>query len=203
MIRNIIFDIGNVLVDYCWREHIAGCGYSGEMAERIGKAMMLNPVWNELDRGVWSNEELLQGFIKNDPAIGTEIRHVFSDLSTLVREKDGSKEWIHSLKAEGYQVYYLSNYSARVRKEAADQLTFLGETDGGIMSYTVQLIKPDEAIYQALFEKYGLKPGESVFLDDSKANIETARRLGMYGILVESQDQAKQELQELLIREQP
>lgn len=198
MIQNIVFDIGNVLVDFCWRDHIAGCGFSGELAERLGKAMMQSPVWNEIDRGVWTNEEILLGFIKNDPAIEKEIRQVFSDLSTVVREKSGSKKWIHSLKAEGYQVYYLSNFSDRVRREAAGQLTFLTEMDGGIMSYTIRRIKPDDDIYRALFEKYGLRPEESVFLDDSKANIETAKRLGMYGILVTDQEQAKQELQELL-----
>lgn len=198
MIQNIVFDIGNVLVDYCWREHIAGCGFSGELAERLGKAMMLSPVWNEIDRGVWTDEEMIQGFVKNDPAIEKEIRQVFSDLSTIVKERSGSKEWVHSLKEEGYQVYYLSNFSDRVKREASEQLTFLTEMDGGIMSYTVRLIKPDEGIYQALFEKYGLEPEKSVFLDDSKANIETAKRLGMYGILVTSQEQAKQELKELL-----
>lgn len=198
MIQNIVFDIGNVLVDYCWREHIAGCGFSGELAERLGKAMMLSPVWNEIDRGIWTDEEMIQGFVKNDPAIEKEIRQVFSDLSTIVKERSGSKEWVHSLKEEGYQVYCLSNFSDRVKREAAEQLTFLTEMDGGIMSYTVRLIKPDEGIYQALFEKYELEPEKSVFLDDSKANIETAKRLGMYGILVTSQEQAKQELKELL-----
>ena len=85
MIRTIVFDIGNVLVDYCWRDHIRGMGYEGETAERIGRAMMQSPVWNELDRGVWTDEELLAGFIANDPGMEEQIRRVFSDLSTLVQ----------------------------------------------------------------------------------------------------------------------
>ena len=63
MIRNIIFDIGNVLVDFCWKEHIARFGYEGDTAVKIGKAMMQSPVWSEIDRGVWTMEELLAGFI--------------------------------------------------------------------------------------------------------------------------------------------
>ena len=59
MIRNVIFDIGNVLVDFCWREHIESCGFQGVTADRIGRAMMQSPVWSEIDRGVWSMEELL------------------------------------------------------------------------------------------------------------------------------------------------
>ncbi len=198
MIQNIVFDIGNVLVDFCWREHIAGCGYSGETAERLGKAMMLSPEWNEIDRGVWTNEELLQGFIANDPELEAEIRAVFADLSTLIRERSGSSEWICSLKEKGYKVYYLSNFSERVKTEAAGQLSFLEEMNGGVMSYTVRLIKPDPAIYERLFKWYELKPEESVFLDDSEANIRIARELGMYAIQVESQEQAVEDLRKLL-----
>lgn len=201
MIRNIVFDIGNVLVDFCWRDHIRGMGYEGETAERIGNAMMQSPVWNEVDRGVWTNEELLAGFIANDPGIEEQIRRVFSDLSTLVRERSGSLSWIRSLKAEGYGVYYLSNFSDRVKREAAGQLSFLEEMDGGIMSFAVRIIKPDPGIYQELFDRYGILAEESVFLDDSPANVETARKLHMRGILVESQEQAKKELEQLLRRE--
>ncbi len=198
MIQNIVFDIGNVLVDFCWRDHIAGCGYSGETAERLGRAMMLSPEWNEIDRGVWTNEELLQGFIANDPELEPEIRTVFADLSTLIRERSGSAEWICSLKEKGYKVYYLSNFSERVKTEAAGELSFLEEMNGGVMSYTVRLIKPDPAIYERLFKWYELKPEESVFLDDSAANIRTARELGMYAIQVESQEQAAEDLRKLL-----
>lgn len=198
MIKNIIFDIGNVLVDFCWREHIQGMGFQGETAERLGKAMMQSPVWNELDRGVWTNEELLNGFIANDPELEKEIRVVFSDLRTIIREKDGSSDWIRSLKADGYQVYYLSNFSERVKKEAAAELSFLKEMDGGIMSCQVREIKPAPAIYQMLLEKYGLLAEESVFLDDTEANVDTARMLGMQGIPVGDVERAKRELSKLL-----
>ncbi len=198
MIKNIIFDIGNVLVDYCWKEHIARFGFTGETLERIGDAMMRSPQWNEIDRGVWSNEELLKAFIQNAPELEKEIRLVFSDLSTLVRERPYSVEWIRSLKKEGYRTYCLSNYSYRVETEAAHALSFLKELDGGILSYKVHQIKPDPKIYQMLMERYGLKAEESVFLDDSPANIETARALGMQGILVTSQEQAVEALDQLL-----
>lgn len=99
---------------------------------------------------------------------------------------------------EGYRTYYLSNYSRRVETEAAHALSFLKELDGGILSYKVHQIKPDPKIYQMLMERYGLKAEESVFLDDSPANIETARALGMQGILVTSQEQAVEALDQLL-----
>ena len=115
-----------------------------------------------------------------------------------MKEKEGSLPWIRSLKAEGYRVYYLSNFSERVKQEAAAELSFLKEMDGGIMSYAVREIKPAPAIYRMLMEKYGLLAEESVFLDDTEANVDTARRLGMYGIHVRDAEQAKQELIRLL-----
>jgi len=198
MIRNIVFDIGNVLAEFSWREHLARFGFTGEKAERIGKVMMLNPTWNELDRGVWSREKLLQSFIKEAPDLEQEIRLVFSDLSTIVRKFPKSDSWVQSLKDRGYHVYYLSNYSSHVRKDTEKELTFMKLMDGGIMSYEVQLIKPDLAIYQTLMERYDLQPEECVFLDDTKANIDGALRAGMQGILVKTQEQAMQDLDELL-----
>ena len=198
MIRNIVFDIGNVLAEFSWWEHLAPFGFTGEKAERIGKAMMLNPTWNELDRGVWSREKLLQSFIKEAPDLEQEIRLVFSDLSTIVRKFPKSDSWVQSLKDRGYHVYYLSNYSSHVRKDTEKELTFMKLMDGGIMSYEVQLIKPDLVIYQTLMERYDLQPEECVFLDDTKANIDGALRAGMQGILVKTQEQAMQDLDELL-----
>ncbi len=198
MIRNIVFDIGNVLVDFSWREHIAGCGFEGETAKRLGQAMMEHPVWNEIDRGVWSNEELLQAFIRNAPDLEQEIRVVFANLNTVVRLREGSCAWVRDLRQRGFRVYYLSNFSRRVRSEAAEKLSFLKEMDGGVMSCDVHLIKPDPAIFRVLFEKYDLNPEECVFLDDSVANVQTAESLGMAVVQVESQEQAKEELERVI-----
>ena len=198
MIRNIVFDIGNVLVDYCWQNFLAGKGYTGETAERLAKAMMLNPTWNELDRGVWSDEEIVNSFIQADPEMEAEIRRVFDDLSDIVRKHPGTDAWIQNLKDRGYHVYYLSNYSSRVRRATKAELDFMGRMDGGIMSYEVQLIKPAPEIYQALMERYHLKPEECVFLDDTKVNVDGAVHVGMQGLLVKSQEQAIQELDALL-----
>ena len=63
MITTIIFDIGNVLADFAWETYFQSLGYEEEIFHRVAKATVLNPLWNEYDRGVMSNEEILQGFI--------------------------------------------------------------------------------------------------------------------------------------------
>lgn len=198
MIRNIIFDIGNVLVDFCWRQHIEGCGYNGRTADRLGAAMMQSSAWHELDRGVWTEKEVLDAFIRNEPELEEEIHRVFENLGTIVREYPGTASWLTSLKEAGYGLFYLSNFPAKVEREAGEQLSFLKYMDGGILSYRVREVKPEPAIYRLLLEQYGLKPEECVFLDDSPENIRTAETLGIKGIVVKNQEQAREELKRLL-----
>ena len=69
--------------------------------------------------------------------------------------------------------------------------------DGGILSYQEKLIKPDPAIYTLLLERYGLVAEESVFLDDTLANVEAARKLGIHGIWFQTKEQAEEELKRL------
>ena len=198
MIRNIVFDIGNVLVDYCWQDHIAHYGFTGEKADRIAHAMMLGPDWKELDRGVLRDEEFRRLLISKAPELEQEILLLMSDLSTLVRRRKGSIPWIQDLKARGYHTYYLSNYGEQVRRDTADSLDFMKEMDGGIMSYEVHQIKPDEKIYRMLLDRYHLKAEESIFLDDTNINVDGAIKVGMQGLRVENQEQAVRDLNALL-----
>lgn len=162
MIKNVIFDIGNVLLDFCWKDHIARFVPGGKSRPASPRRCGLVPSGPKLDLGLESDEDILEQFVAHTPELEQEIRLVFSDLSTIVREYEGSVDWIESLKARGYHTYYLSNYGERIRREASKELSFLSHMDGGIMSYTVHLAKPDPAIYQTLLDRYGLKAEECV-----------------------------------------
>ena len=69
MIKNVIFDIGNVLLDFCWKDHIARFGFQGEKADRIAQAMMLGPIWPKLDLGLESDEDILEQFVAHTPEL--------------------------------------------------------------------------------------------------------------------------------------
>ena len=85
MITTIIFDIGNVLADFTWREHFASFGYDEKMVDRIARATVQSPEWNEYDRGVLTDEEILAGFIENDPEIADDIYKVLKNVKTIVK----------------------------------------------------------------------------------------------------------------------
>lgn len=199
MIKNIIFDIGNVLAEFAWKDYYKSFGYEQEILDRLAKATTLSPWWNEYDRGVLSDEEVIEGFIANDPQIEYAIRETLTRVPGLVKEFAYSVPWVKELKSQGYQVYYLSNFPRTARADCADNLMFVEYMDGGIFSYEVKLIKPDAAIYQCLLERYGLVAEECVFFDDVEKNIIAARNLGIHGVVFQHKEQAMKELLELTV----
>ncbi len=197
MITTIIFDIGNVLADFTWKEHFESFGYDETMVDRIAAATVMNPKWNEYDRGVLSDQEILESFIESDPEIEEEIRKVLSNVKNIVRRNDYAIPWIEDLKGKGYRCLYLSNFSRKAETECAHALDFLPYMDGGILSYQDKVIKPMPEIYRLLIDRYDLKPEECVFMDDTPRNLEGAEKFGIHTIHFVNQAQAIEELRAL------
>ena len=147
-----------------------------------------------------SDEEIITKCIERAPEYEKEIRLLFDTTAGLVEEYPYSYEWIRSLREQGYKVYLLSNYGKTSFEAARDnqRLSFLPLVDGAVISYEVQIVKPEPGIYEALLTKYGLKAEECLFLDDRADNIEAAKQLGFHGIVVESYSQAVTELDKIL-----
>lgn len=198
MIRNVVFDIGNVLAGFIWEEFYRSFGYPEEIFERLADATVRSSFWNEMDRGGLSDEELIEGFIKNDPSIEKEIREVFKNVNGMIQRYDYAVPWIKELKKKGFHVYVISNFAHKAHMDCIKALDFLEEIDGGILSYQVKLIKPAPEIYRLLCSKYDLKAEECVFIDDLPKNVEAAQKEGMQGIVFQDLEQAKEELEVLL-----
>lgn len=197
MIKTIIFDIGNVLTVFGWKDFLRSFGYPEEIEERVGKATVDNPFWHEFDKGFLSDEEMLEGFIRNDPSVEKELREIYISLHGIVTRADYAIPWIQTLKKAGYQVLVLSNFSDKVKRDNSDALDFLEYVDGGILSYRDGVIKPDPAIYRLLLDRYGLKPEECVFLDDMQQNLDAAAGFGIHTILFRSYAQAREDLKKM------
>ncbi len=182
-ITTIILDIGNVLVSFCWKKHLHNLGFSGELFSRIANATVLSPQWDEFDKGVLSEEQLLELFIQNDPDIEIEIRRMYENINNMIEVYDYTESWIKDLKRQGFHVYILSNFSSKQYRESYEKLSFLHLTDGAVLSFQEKMIKPDNRIYQLLLNRYHLKADECVFIDDKPANIEGAILNGIHGLL--------------------
>lgn len=199
MISSVIFDIGRVLVSYDWKSYLESFGYDKEKEDAIAHAMFAGPYWKELDRGVWSEEKLLEAFTSLAPSCASEIREVFSRAELCISGLFYARPWISELKSKGFQVYYLSNYSEIMRFKTTEALNFLDLMDGGLFSYEVKMVKPEPEIFLELLKRYPqIRPEEAVFFDDTAENVEAACRLGFHGILFQNQSQAMEELQKLV-----
>lgn len=198
MIRNIIFDVGKVLVSYEPEAYMERMGLDAETRKRINAAMFEHRLWLDSDQGLRSPEEFLQAFTENAPELAEVIRQVHESVGGTIELYDYATEWIADLKDRGYRVYILSNYSENMFRQTAEKLKFLPLTDGAVFSYTIKLLKPDIAIYNYLCDKYGLAPEESSFIDDRPENVAGAEAAGIRGICFESYAQAKRELDALL-----
>lgn len=199
MIKNIIFDIGNVLAKFQWAELLEELQITGEAFEQVANATVRNSnMWNEFDRSELSDKEIIEGCIQYAPNYEKEIRLLFEHCGRFVKEYAYSKDWIIELKEKGYHVYLLSNYAKTAFEAAKDTLQFYPFVDGEVISYQVKMIKPDARIYQILLEKYSLKAEECVFLDDRPENIEGAKKLGFYGIVFTSKEEAEVKLEEII-----
>ena len=197
MINTIILDIGEVMAHFRWKEYLVDCGYDDITIEKVSKATVLSKEWKDEDRGILSDEELINAFIANDPTVAKEIRRLKESPSELVREYDYSVHFVKKLKANGYKIYLLSNYGRTNFEYAKTHFQFIPHVDGGVISYQVHYIKPEPEIYQALINKYQFDPKEAVFLDDSLANLEGAKAFGFHTIHFTDYQKALKELKEL------
>lgn len=198
MIKTIIFDIGNVLVDFRWEQFFRKFCKDEKTFQALSQATVKSEQWHELDRGILSDEEILLSFIQNDPSVENEIRSVFQNLDGILSLFDYTIPWIRDLKSRGYQVLVLSNFSNKFHIDCAKDMQFLKETDGGILSYKDKLIKPDPNIYKLLLDRYHLNACECVFLDDLKRNTDAANGLGIQTIHFISKEDADKQLKKLL-----
>ncbi len=199
-ITTVVLDIGNVLAHFRWREYLQDCGYEEEIISRIANATVRNPFWKEWDRGVEEEDKLIARSIAQEPGLKEEINRFFREFHQVVLEYEHSADFVKQLKANGYRVYLLSNYSGKHFEMHSPYFRFKEHVDGGIISYQVKHIKPEPEIYQALIDKYQINPSEAVFLDDLAENLEGAKPFGFHTIQVDSHTQALEDLRKLGVR---
>lgn len=196
MIKNIVFDIGGVLADFHVMDFLAAKGFDGPMIKRILKASLMTPYWGQFERGELTEEEALAGFAGTDPEITEELARAFSSVEGMLTAREYVIPLLKELKAAGFGVYYLSNYSRKAYNECGESLSFMPYMDGGIVSFRVGMTKPDPEMYRRFLDEYGLSAAGCVFVDDTEENVEVALSLGFDGIVYEDDEKLREALRE-------
>lgn len=199
MIRNLIFDFGKVLVDYDYELFFRSFIPDPQRRREFDALLCRQDVQEVFDREAVPFEEIIGGFIANNPDFEPELRYFMEHYTEVVTgEVPGMRDLLTGLKAEGYRLYGLSNWCSRVHITMSQFSGIFGLLDGYIISSEEKLIKPEPAIYQRLFDKFGLRPEECIFTDDRSDNIDAALRMGMPGILFQTARQYESELRKVL-----
>lgn len=196
-IDTVIFDLGNVLVSWdparLYRQIFADKGERGFFLQQV-----CSMEWHMAQDGGRSPQEGTETLVKQYPHYEEPIRAFYTRWKEMFDGPiEGSVQVLRELKEKGYPVYALSNWNHELYEQTVADFPFLDWFDGKIISSEEGMKKPDENIYQLLFERYRINPKTAVFIDDNKANIETARRLGLHGILFTTPEALRQELQTL------
>ncbi|MCX4268232.1 MAG: HAD family phosphatase [Lachnospiraceae bacterium] len=197
MIRTVVFDLGKVLVEFHPIEGMKKLGFSKEVMERF-QSNIFSGLWEQCDAKPIGKEEIRDLFKRAVPGLEREVDFLWDHITVVTGVYDYSHQWILDLKRRGYQVFILSNYGQQAFEANAKVYPFLKDVDGMVISYQVEMVKPNPKIYQYLAEKYQIKPEEAVFLDDRKENVDGAAACGFSGIVFENYKQAREELERLL-----
>ena len=183
MIRNIVFDMGMVLMDY---HPLAACravAPDEESAQRLCDALFFHPDWALSDEGVITDEALAANAKARlaDPGLRPLIDLLMAGIpQNVLSPLPGMTEIEEELLARGYRLYLLSNASLSVSLHR-EVVPGLERFHGVIFSADEKLVKPNPALYRLLSERFGLEPSECFFVDDNERNVEGARNAGWQG----------------------
>ncbi len=181
MIRNIIFDLGNVLISFRPADYLEKKNYPAQIRKRILSDIFGSREWLLLDKGIISLEEAIYRIACKSSLKREEIASIFNIRTDIMFPLADNTCILPELKKEGFRLYYLSNFPADIFAEIKNRNSFFEYFDGGIISADVKQSKPDEAIFRIFFEKFKISPEESFYIDDLDVNVQAALSVGMKG----------------------
>jgi epoxide hydrolase-like predicted phosphatase len=182
MIKNIIFDLGNVLISFKPAEYFDKNNYPETIKTTILNDIFASKEWLKLDNGEITTADAIDAIAKKSSLNKKEIAHIFNLRTDLMFPLDSNVRLLPGLKKRGFRLYYLSNFPADIFDGVKTGYYFFKYFDGGLISAEAKFSKPDPALYNILLEKYSLLSNESLFIDDIEINVKTAESLGMKGI---------------------
>jgi HAD superfamily hydrolase (TIGR01509 family) len=179
MIRNIVFDLGNVLISFIPSEYLKKKNYPSNIRNTIINDIFKSEEWKKLDNGDINVTEAIDSIASKSALKKEEIALVFSFRIDLMFPLDDNVRLLPELKKQGFRVYYLSNFHLDSFEIVKNDYYFFRYFDGGIISADIKLSKPGIEIYRYFLDKYSLKPEECLYVDDIEENIDAADSAGM------------------------
>ncbi len=182
MLKNIIFDLGNVILKFS-RDFLLSNFYTGEDYALLKDKLFCD--WEMLDDDSISLTDYKKKVISSLPNhLKCYANSVLDNWEYYMTYSEGIISLIQELKQNGYKLYLLSNMTYHFINNDY-KFPILKEFDGLVYSAPIKMLKPNPEIYQYLLDKYSLNPKECLFVDDMKTNLVGATRFGINTFLFE------------------
>jgi putative hydrolase of the HAD superfamily len=194
MIKNIIFDLGNVLISFRPSDYFDNNNYPDAIKAKILSDIFRSREWLLLDNGDISTSEAIEAISLNSSLKREEIAHIFNLRTEMMFPLDQNVRLLPELKKQGFKLYFLSNFPIDIFEEIKTGYYFFRYFDGGVISSEVKFSKPDKRIYEILLENYFLTAEECLFVDDLEINVRSAEGLGMKGFITYGSEEISREL---------
>jgi epoxide hydrolase-like predicted phosphatase len=198
MIKNIIFDLGNVLISFRPSEYFDQKNYPENIKAVILSDIFGSKEWLMLDNGMISTHEAIDAIASKSSLKKEEIAHIFNLRTDLLFPIDGNVRLLPELKKQGFRMFFLSNFPMDVFEEVKTGYYFFKYFDGGVISAEVKVSKPDSRIYDFLLKKYSLVPSECLYIDDIEINVKEAEAAGMKGLVTFGSLEISREIEKAL-----
>jgi putative hydrolase of the HAD superfamily len=198
MVKNIIFDLGNVLISFRPSEYFEKNKYPESIKTTILADIFGSKEWQMLDKGEITTPEAIDGIASRSSLNKEEIAHIFNLRTDIIFPLDTNIRLLPELKKRGFRLYYLSNFPMDIFDEVKDGYYFFKYFDGGLISAEVKSSKPEIRIYETLLERYFLEPEECLFIDDIEINVRTAESIGMIGLFTNGSMEIASELKKTI-----
>ncbi len=185
MIKNVIFDLGKVLINNDPSEYLRKYGYDEEKYQALLDAIWTDSLWGDMDVAKYESfKDIIEIYVEKHKELEPELRRFFAeDWMELYVAYEDTVRFFNEVYEQGYNIYLLTNFSKDGYEYISNKFDFFKKAKGAVVSSHLKIAKPDIRIYQYLLETYNLNPDECVFIDDSVANITAASELGIYGIV--------------------
>lgn len=188
MVKNIIFDIGNVILNFNLDEILPKFTKNIEEQKFILDNIINSPEWLGyalIDTGYINKEDAIEIVKDRTNHINDKIISDFwNNYNDYALVNDDVIKLIRKLKQNNYKIYLLSNIN-HYTHDYIKKSSLFDIVDGFVLSYIEHKIKPFNSIYNTMINRYNLNPNESLFIDDKEENVNTANRLGILGKKVE------------------
>lgn len=198
MVKNVIFDLGGVVVEWNPDRILEGYYADPEVRAHVKKLMFQHPDWLELDRGTMHETQMLKRATERTGRDAGELNGLFQAVRESLHTKPDTVALLEKLHARGVPLYCLSNISTDIFEYLRERHSFWGVFRGIVISGALKMIKPEPEIFYHLLALYELKAEDTAFVDDNAPNIEAAGALGIHTVWFKNARQCEAELEALL-----